>query len=136
MEQMTIGQLAAAADVNVETVRYYQRRGLLASPERPMGSIGRYSPAALTRLRFIKRSQSLGFSLDDVQALLSLDDGQSCSAARSIGERKLADVRQRLQTLQVLESALEELVGRCSTSKRRVSCPLIQALMASDEPAS
>lgn len=136
MEQMTIGQLAAAADVNVETVRYYQRRGLLASPERPSGSIGRYSPAALTRLRFIKRSQSLGFSLDDVQALLSLDDGQACSAARSIGERKLADVRQRLQTLQVLESALEELVGRCSTSKRKVSCPLIQALMASDELAS
>ena len=136
MEQMTIGQLAAAADVNVETVRYYQRRGLLASPERPSGSIGRYSPAALTRLRFIKRSQSLGFSLDDVQALLSLDDGQSCSAARSIGERKLAEVRQRLQTLQVLESALEDLVGRCSTSKRKVSCPLIQALMTSEEPAS
>ncbi len=136
MERMTIGQLAAAADVNVETVRYYQRRGLLASPERPSGSIGRYSPAALTRLRFIKRSQSLGFSLDDVQALLSLDDGQSCSAARRIGERKLADVRQRLQTLQVLESALAELVGRCSTSKRRVSCPLVDALMASDEPVS
>lgn len=131
MEQMTIGQLAAAAAVNVETVRYYQRRGLLASPERPSGSIGRYPPVALTRLRFIKRSQSLGFSLDDVQALLSLDDGQSCSAARSIGERKLADVRQRLQTLRVLETALEDLVSRCSTSKRKVNCPLIEALMHS-----
>ena len=136
MEQITIGQLAAAADVNVETVRYYQRRGLLATPERPSGGIGRYSQAALTRLRFIKRSQSLGFSLDDVQALLSLDDGQSCSAARTIGERKLADVRERLQTLRVLEAALEELVGQCATSRRKVSCPLINALMASDEPAS
>ena len=84
MEQMTIGQLAAAAGVNVETVRYYQRRGLLATPEREVGSIGRYSQAALTRLRFIKRSQSLGFSLADVHALLSLDDGQRCSTARSI----------------------------------------------------
>lgn len=131
MEQMTIGQLAAAAAVNVETVRYYQRRGLLASPDRPSGSIGRYPPAALTRLRFIKRSQSLGFSLDDVQALLSLDDGQSCSAARSIGERKLADVRERLQALQILETALEGLVKRCSTSERKVNCPLIEALMQS-----
>lgn len=126
---MTIGQLAAAAAVNVETVRYYQRRGLLASPARPSGSIGRYPPAALTRLRFIKRSQSLGFSLDDVQALLSLDDGQPCSAARSIGERKLADVRERLRALQALESALVDLVGRCATPKRKVNCPLIEALM-------
>lgn len=128
---MTIGQLAAAAAVNVETVRYYQRRGLLALPARPSGSIGRYPPTALTRLRFIKRSQSLGFSLDDVQALLSLDDGQSCSAARSIGERKLADVRARLQALHLLETALEDLVSRCSASKRKVNCPLIEALMQS-----
>ena len=82
MELMTIGQLSAAAGVNVETVRYYQRRELLRAPERPTGGIGRYSVAALTRLRFIKRAQSLGFALDDVQALLSLDDGRGCSAAR------------------------------------------------------
>jgi MerR family transcriptional regulator, mercuric resistance operon regulatory protein len=132
MEAMTIGRLAAAAGVNVETVRYYQRRGLLEAPQRPSGSIGRYPPAALTRLRFIRRSQSLGFSLDEVQALLSLDDGQSCAAARRIGERKLSDVRQRLQALQALEAALEELVSRCSTSKRKVNCPLIEALMASE----
>ncbi len=135
MKQMTIGQLAAAAGVNVETIRYYQRRGLLAVPERAAGSIGRYSAAALTRLRFIRRSQSLGFSLDDVQALLSLDDGQACSTARSIGERKLADVRQRMKALQALEVSLKELVSQCSTSKRKVNCPLIDALMRSEEPA-
>lgn len=136
MEQMTIGQLAAAAGVNVETVRYYQRRSLLAAPERPSGRIGRYSQTALTRLRFIKRSQSLGFSLDDVRALLSLDEGQACSTARRIGEHKLADVRQRIQALQVLASALEDLVSQCSTSKRKVSCPLIEALMRSEEIGS
>jgi len=128
MEQMTIGQLAAAAEVNVETVRYYQRRGLLAVPDRPAGSIGRYAPPALTRLRFIKRAQSLGFTLDDVQALLSLDDGRGCSAAREIAEHKLVDIRQRLQALQVLEASLQELVSRCSTTRRRVTCPLIDAL--------
>jgi MerR family transcriptional regulator, mercuric resistance operon regulatory protein len=136
MEQMTIGQLAAAAGVNVETVRYYQRRDLLAVPDRPAGGIGRYAPSALTRLRFIKRAQSLGFTLDDVLALLSLDDGRGCSAARQIGEHKLADVRQRLQTLRVLEAALQDLVSRCSTTKRKVHCPLIEALMQSDENAS
>jgi MerR family mercuric resistance operon transcriptional regulator len=136
MERMTIGQLATAAGVNVETVRYYQRRELLAPPERPSGGIGRYPPGALTRLRFIKRSQSLGFSLDDVQALLSLDDGQACSSARKIGEHKLADVRQRIQTLQALESALQKLVAQCSTSRGKVSCPLIEALMRSDAPVS
>lgn len=130
MQQMTIGQLATAAGVNVETVRYYQRRELLAVPERPSGGIARYSQAALTRLRFIKRAQALGFSLDDVQALLSLDDGQSCAAARSIGEHKLADVRERIRTLQALEHALEGLVVRCAESKRHVSCPLIEALTA------
>jgi len=133
MNAMTIGQLAGAAGVNVETVRYYQRRGLLAPPQRAAGSIGRYPADALTRLRFIKRAQSLGFSLDDVGALLSLDDGRSCGAARTIAEHKLADVRQRIQTLQALEVALRDLVAQCSTSKRRVSCPLIAALMASEE---
>ena len=136
LQQMTIGQLAEAAGVNVETIRYYQRRELLAQPERPSGGIGRYPPGALTRLRFIERSQSLGFSLDDVQALLSLDDGRACTSARKIGEHKLADVRQRIQTLQALEGALQELVTQCSTARRKVSCPLIEALMRSDAPVN
>ena len=136
METMTIGQLAAAAGVNVETVRYYQRRDLLALPKREPGSIGRYPASALTRLRFIKRAQSLGFSLEDVQALLSLEEGQACSSARDLGERKLAEVRHRIQTLRALEDALQDLVSRCSTSRRKVSCPLIDALMRADESGS
>ena len=110
---MTIGQLASAARVNVETVRYYQRRALLAVPDREPGSIGRYPEAALTRLRFIKRSQSLGFSLDDIQVLLSLDEGQACSSARHLGELKLTEVRQRMRTLRALDLALEDLVAKC-----------------------
>jgi MerR family mercuric resistance operon transcriptional regulator len=132
MDTMTIGQLAAAVGVNVETVRYYQRRGLLAQPERPAGGIGRYSQSSLTRLRFIKRAQALGFTLDDVQALLSLDDGRACSTARRIGERKLLEVQRRIQTLQTLESALQGLVQRCSTTRSTVRCPLIDALAESN----
>lgn len=135
MEVMTIGHLAAAAGVNVETVRYYQRRGLLPVPQRAPGTIGRYSTTALTRLHFIKRSQRLGFSLDDVQALLSLDDGQACAAARRIGEHKLAEVRQRIQSLRALEEALQSLVAQCSTTKRKVRCPLISTLMGEEGQA-
>jgi len=136
MEQMTIGQLAAAAGVNVETVRYYQRRELLPVPDRQGGRIGRYATSALTRLRFIKRAQSLGFTLEDVQGLLSLDDGSSCAAAREIGEHKLTDVRARLQALRQLEAALADLVNRCSTARRKISCPLIEALMRPDSLVS
>ena len=134
MESMTIGQLAAAASVNVETVRYYQRRSLLAAPQRPSGGIGRYPLAALIRLRFIRRSQALGFSLHDVGSLLSLDDGRGCAAARTIGEHKLAEVRQRIQALQALEAALTTLVSQCATKRRKVRCPLIEALMKTEGP--
>ena len=133
MEEMTIGQLAKAAGVNVETVRYYQRRSLLAAPERPAGSIGRYGQSALNRLRFIKRAQSLGFSLDDVGALLSLHDGQTCSSARRIAEHKLHEVRERIASLQVLEGALEDLVKRCARTSSHVSCPLIEALASGSD---
>jgi len=133
MDGMTIGQLAAAAQVNVETVRYYQRRGLLAAPARAAGSIGRYPDAALARLRFIRRAQLLGFSLDEVQTLLSLDQGQACASARAIGEHKLADVRQRIRALRMLERALRDLVSQCGSTKRsKVNCPLIDALAGAD----
>jgi MerR family mercuric resistance operon transcriptional regulator len=134
VQSMTIGQLAAAAGVNVETVRYYQRRELLGVPKREPGSIARYPDSALTRLRFIKRAQSLGFSLEDVQALLSLEDGQACSSARALGEHKLAEVRERIGTLRALEEALQELVSKCASTRRKVSCPLIEALMRADKP--
>lgn len=130
MERMTIGQLAAAGGVNVETVRYYQRRGLLEMPAREPGSIARYEAGALARLRFVRRAQTLGFSLADAEALLSLEDGQSCATARRIGERKLEEVRERLRALRALERALKELVDECAASGRKARCPLIDRLMA------
>ncbi len=127
-----VGELAAAAEVGVETIRYYQRRGLLAVPVRADAGTRRYGDAALQRLHFIKAAQRLGFSLDEVAELLRLDDGRSCGQARQSAEHKLADVRARLADLHKVEQALEDLVGRCTAARGRVRCPLIAALQRGD----
>jgi MerR family mercuric resistance operon transcriptional regulator len=131
--QRTIGALAKAIGVNVETVRYYQRIGLLARPPRAHGSIRRYPPETLRRLRFIKRAQSLGFSLEEVAALLRLAEGEHCADTRVLGEKKLALVQRKLDELTAIRTALEELVSRCSRGGRGRGCPLIEALVADAE---
>lgn len=125
---MTIGVLAGLADVNVETIRFYQRRGLLSEPERPHGGIRRYGATELGRVRFIKSAQRLGFSLDEVSELLQLEDGSSCAQARIQAEKKLTDVRARIADLTRIEHVLSGLVDRCSATRGRVRCPLITAL--------
>lgn len=125
---MTVGALAARAGVNVETVRYYQRRGLLARPERAAAGVRRYGEDSLQRILFIKRAQRLGFTLDEVRALLVLNDGTGCAQARAIAERKLSEVEGRLQDLEAIHRTLATLVGRCRARRRRVACPLIEAL--------
>ena len=124
----TIGSLAETAGVNVETIRFYQRKGLMPEPEKPYGSIRRYGAAELARVRFIKSAQRLGFSLEEVGELLKLEDGARCSEARQLAEQKLVDVRQRLTDLQRIESVLAGLVARCSAVRGRVNCPLIASL--------
>ena len=120
--------LARAAGVNVETIRFYQRKGLLPEPDRPQGSIRRYGANELGRVRFIKSAQRLGFSLDEVSELLKLEDGSHCAEARAQAQRKLVDVRERLNDLQRIEAVLSELVQRCDAVRGRVRCPLIAAL--------
>lgn len=124
----TIGALAEAAGINVETIRFYQRKGLMPEPEKPYGSIRRYGAAELARVRFIKSAQRLGFSLEEVGELLKLEDGARCSEARQLAEQKLVDVRQKLTDLQRIESVLAGLVARCSAVRGRVNCPLIASL--------
>ena len=124
----TIGALAETAGVNVETIRFYQRKGLMPEPEKPYGSIRRYGAAELARVRFIKSAQRLGFSLEEVGELLKLEDGARCGEARQLAEQKLVDVRQRLTDLQRIESVLAGLVARCSAVRGRVNCPLIASL--------
>ena len=125
---LTVGLVAKSAGVNVETIRFYQRKGLLPEPDRPLGGIRRYDPAVLARLRFIKAAQRLGFSLEEVGDLLKLDDGSSCREARRQAERKLADVRGKIAELSRIECVLADLVERCGVARGKVRCPLISEL--------
>ncbi len=128
-EGYTIGRLARAAGVGVETVRYYQRRGLLREPPRPPGGVRRYGAPDLARLRFIRRAQALGFTLREVAELLALDDGTGCVRARRVAEARLEDVRRRIRALRRMERALAELVAACAAQGRgRARCPLIASL--------
>ena len=127
-DTLSIGAFAEAAGVNVETIRFYQRKGLLPEPDRPNGSIRRYGAADVARVRFVKSAQRLGFSLDEVDGLLTLDDGAHCDEARQLAEQKLVDVRSRLADLLRIESVLTTLVDDCCASHGTVSCPLIAAL--------
>jgi MerR family mercuric resistance operon transcriptional regulator len=125
---LTIGAFAHAAGVNVETVRFYQRRSLVTEPDKPHGSVRRYGAADVARVKFVKAAQRLGFSLDEVAGLLTLDDGAHCNEARELAERKLADVREKLADLRRIEKVLAALVLDCCASHGTVSCPLISSL--------
>ena len=97
--ELTIGKLADAAGVNIETIRYYQRRGLLDEPPKPAGGHRRYAPEQAKRLRFIKRAQALGFTLDEVGALLTLDAACACGETRALAVRKLGLIDQKMADL-------------------------------------
>jgi len=127
-EQLTIGRLAKAAGVNIETIRYYQRRGLVEEPAKPLGGYRRYLPAAAARVRFIKRAQQLGFTLDEVAALLLLQDGQSCRETRTLAERKLDMIEERIADLTRMRRLLRGLIAECAGGQRPRSCPIIATL--------
>jgi len=125
----TVGQLAEAAGVNVETIRYYQRIGLLPLPKRDYGSIRRYSTDDLKRVRFVKRAQALGFSLDEIALLLGLSDGKHCAETKALAEKKLALVETKISDLAAMRASLTGLVAQCSKGSRRSGCPIIDALV-------
>lgn len=131
MNGMTIGKLAQAAGVHVETIRYYQRRGLLDAPRRPAGGVRRYGHEAVARLRFIRRAQDIGFTLKEVRELLRLERTPNCRDARSLAAAKLAAVRARIADLERMSSALRRLVAQCDAGGAR-NCPIIDSLAAPD----
>ncbi|MFU8832194.1 MAG: Hg(II)-responsive transcriptional regulator [Wenzhouxiangella sp.] len=126
--QLTIGALAEAVGVGVETIRYYQRRGLVHEPQRAYGRIRRYGLNDMARLNFIRSAKELGFSLDEIAELLQLDDGTDCEEARSLAEQKLVDIRQKIAELRRIERVLSELVRECQRKKGPIHCPLIMSL--------
>ncbi|MGH8122856.1 MAG: Hg(II)-responsive transcriptional regulator [Rudaea sp.] len=127
-ERLTIGAFAQCAGVHVETIRFYQRKGLLPTPARPYRGIRRYGAADVARMGFIKCAQRLGFSLDEIAELLKLEDGTHCSEAAALATLRLADVRAKLAGLTRIKAALSILVDKCRGRRGNVSCPLIAAL--------
>lgn len=125
---LTIGRLARAADVGIETIRYYQRRHLLPIPD-PKDRAFRYYPIDLIdRIRFIKRAQDLGFSLDEISTLLQLEDGSNRKAIRSVVNDRLNEIRNKIADLQRMESVLTHLIHECEATGRAKPCPIIAAL--------
>ena len=125
---LTIGNLASSAGVNVETIRYYERRGLIDQPVKPENGYRRYDETILDRVHFIKKAQGLGFQLDEIKNLLSLADGH-CSEIQSLAEAKLDEVQSKVKDLQRLESVLCDLVKQCNARVDKAECPIIDALL-------
>ena len=129
--QLTIGQLATAVGVHVETVRYYQRESLMPTPRRAYGSIRRYGADDVRRLRFIKRAQALGFTLEEIATLLAVDQGKHCAETRELAATKLALVDAKLRDLRAMRSALAGMVRQCATEGDNQHCPAVEALLDS-----
>ena len=130
MEILTIGQLARRAGVGVETVRFYERKGLLAEPDRRPSGYRQYGPDAVTRLRFIRRAKDLGFTLKEIENLLSLrvDPSTNCSDIRRQAVAKIEDIQSRIGTLQKMKQALAKLTGECNGSGPLSECPILEVL--------
>ncbi|HSC93676.1 MAG TPA: MerR family transcriptional regulator [Burkholderiales bacterium] len=124
----TIGDAAEAAGVGVETVRYYERRGLVPRPGRTPGAYRRYGGDHVGRIRFIKRAQSLGFSLEEIATLLELDDGTDRRSIRRIAAARLEETRRRVADLKRIERVLAHLLHECEAHARAPRCPIIGAI--------
>jgi len=135
MKTMTIGQLAKETGVGVETIRFYERRGLIEEPPRRASGYREYSDDVLARVDFIKRAKELGFSLKEISELLSLrlDPGTTCGDLKSRAEQKIDDVEDRIRSLQKIRKALKRLAGTCTGQGPQSGCPIIAALEGHEE---
>lgn len=131
---MQIGQLARQAGVPIDTVRYYERRGLLTEPPRRPSGYRSYEAEDLTRLRFIRRGKALGFTLDEIGELLRLSAAQDADRGevRALAARRLADVEQRLRELAAIRDTLSDLVATCSGRGPVAGCPIIERVVESE----
>jgi MerR family mercuric resistance operon transcriptional regulator len=132
---VTIARAAEAASVGVETVRYYERRGLIPQPTQRLGSYRRYGRNHVARIRFIKRAQELGFSLEEIQTLLTLQDGTNRTKIQQIATVRLTEIRSRLGDLRRMERLLARLLEHCRDGKG-AKCPIIEAIAGKEIPGS
>ena len=127
---LTIGQVAAAAAVNVQTIRYYERRGLFATPRRTAAGYRQYAEDAVTRLRFIKHAQELGFSLKEIQELLALQvrHDAACDPVERKTRQKIVVVERKIRDLERMRETLEQLAAACASRRPTDDCPILEAL--------
>ena len=125
---LTIGKLANKANISVETVRYYERRGLINRPVKPEVGYRQYEHESLQKLLFIKKAKTLGFSLDEIGNLLALSESH-CADVQSLARQKLMSIKTRVKDLQRLEQVLEDLLGQCGNNIDAAHCPIIDTLL-------
>ena len=126
--ELTIGRVAKLAGVNVETVRYYQRRRLLAEPVKPHMGYRRYPADIVKRIRFIKRAQALGFTLEEIAELLRLEEARACAETRALAAHKMRLIDRKLTGLAAMRKALAGLVHQCDGKQPSKGCPIIEVL--------
>ena len=128
MATFGIGQLAKCADVAIDTVRYYERNGLLPPSGRLASGYRRYGEIELKRLRFIRRAKVLGFSLEDIRGLLTLSDEHNVAKIKTKAQAKLADIEQRIVEFERIRDGLRTLITACPGHGRADACPILNAL--------
>lgn len=130
MESLTIGRLAKRVEVNIETVRYYERRGLMPKPPRRESGYRQYSDGDIARLRFIRRAKELGFSLKEISELLFLrvDPETTCGDIKRRAEVKIADMEGKIKALQRMKKALTKLASTCRGRGPTSECPILEML--------
>jgi MerR family mercuric resistance operon transcriptional regulator len=127
---LTTGEVADQAGVNLQTVRYYERRGLIPEPPRTAGGFRQYAPEAVSRIRFVKRAQELGFTLDEIDELLALraDAGADAVEVKHLAEAKAADIAAKIRDLQRMKETLDALAAACSGEGSTSDCSILHAL--------
>jgi len=126
-DRRSIGQVAKAAGVNIETVRYYHRRGLIPLPPKRAGGRRTYPDATVRQIAFIRRAQQLGFTLEEIGSLLKISDGRDCDGGRVLAQRKLDELGERVAMLTRMRRELTALVRRCAANDTGAPCPVIRA---------
>ncbi len=130
MDRLTVGKLAKKANVNIETIRYYERRRIMPKPARTRAGYRIYAADAVQRLRFIKRAQELGFSLKEIQDLLSLrvEPGTMSADIRRRAEAKISDIETKIQTLKTMKKRLVQITNACSGCGPATECSILESL--------
>ena len=127
--RLTIGKLAKQAGINLETIRYYQRIGLIEQPLKPENGYRIYPQSTLNRLQFIQRAKQLGFSLAEIKQLLQLEE-DTCEHTRKLAEQKQQLIKQKIADLQTLANTLEQYIQACYCSDDHQDCPIIKAFLS------